>query len=88
MKIGVKLYGLQQMERLIGGNKITVEIEGNSIGDLLHHLTKTYGERVRESFPFQLIRNGSEWIRWEDMSYPLKEGDQLSFLLMAGGGSS
>ena len=87
MKINVKLYGLQQMESLIGGNEISVQIEGNTAADLLHHLTKTYGEQVRNSFPFQLLRNGREWIRWDDLSHSLEDGDQLSLLLMAGGGS-
>ncbi len=87
MRITVKLYGLQQLERLIGRNEISVRIEGNTVADLLHHLPKTYGEQVRTSFPFQLLRNGREWIHWEDLSHPLEDGDRLSFLLMASGGS-
>ena len=86
MDIKVKLHGLQEMERLIGGNEISVEMEGSTIADLLHHLTKTYGEHVRKSFPFQILINGREWIHWKDLSHTLKDGDQLSFLLMAGGG--
>ena len=86
MDVKVKLYGLRELERLIGGNEISVQMEGNTIADLLHHLTQTYGENFRKSFPFQILINGREWIHWKDLSHSLENGDQLSFLLMAGGG--
>ena len=86
MNIQVKLFGLSEMEHLVGGNEISLEMRGSTVADLLDHLATTYGEHVRKSFPFQILRNGREWIRWEDLSHSLEDGDQLNFLLMAGGG--
>ena len=86
MNITVKLFGLSDMERLVGGKEISLEMKGSTVADLLDHLATTYGEHVRKSFPFQILRNGREWIRWEDVSHSLEDGDQLNFLLLAGGG--
>ena len=86
MKIKVKLVGFSELEHVIGGKEIDLQVEGNTFGDLLQHLKKHYGELVMKKLRSQTLRNGREWIRMDNLTYPLQDGDRLTFLQMMGGG--
>ena len=86
MKIKVKLVGFPEVEHLVGGREIDLQVEGRTFGDLLLHLQKTYGEPVVKNLRQQILRNGKEWIKRDEMDYSLQDGDQLTFLQMMGGG--
>jgi len=86
MKIKVKLVGFSEVEPLIGGKEIDLQLEGSTFGDLLLHLQRTYGESVVKNLRQQILRNGEEWIKKDDLNHSLEEGDRLTFLQMMGGG--
>jgi molybdopterin converting factor small subunit len=86
MNIKLKLVGIQKMERMIGGNEILLQVEGSTFGDLVNHLQKTYGEPIMECLHCQILRNGKEWIKTDNFTYPLQDGDHVTFLQMMGGG--
>ena len=86
MKIRIKLLGFSEAQRAVGGKEIDLEFEGNTLGHLLDHLRKTYGRSVWDNLWFQIVRNGHEWMGWNDLSCILQDGDQVTLLQMAGGG--
>jgi molybdopterin converting factor small subunit len=86
MRIKLKLVGFAEAERLIGGKEVDLQLEGSTFGDLLVHLQKRYGESVVKGLRQQILRNGEEWIRRDDLHHSLQDGDRLTFLRMMGGG--
>ncbi len=86
MKIKLKFFGFPEVEKKLGSKEIDLNLEGNTYGDLLNYLHKTYGESVQKTLRQQILRNGKEWIRRDDLAYILQEGDQISFLRMVSGG--
>lgn len=86
MKIKCKFYGFPDIEKRIGGKEIETEIDGETIGDLQHHLESSYGEPLKKAFATQILKNGKEWIKMNDKNHSLKDGDRLSFLNMIAGG--
>lgn len=95
MNLHVKLIGFPDLKRLIGGNEIALQVQGETLGDLLRHLEAAYGAPIRKALldakgivdrSVQVLRNDREWISREDLSFPLQEGDRLTFLLMVAGG--
>ncbi len=86
MKIKLKFFGFPEVEKKVGGKEIDLDLDGSTYGDLLNYLHKTYGESVKKTLRQQILRNGKEWIRRDDLAYSLRDGDQLSFLRMVSGG--
>lgn len=86
MKIKLKFFGFPEVERRVGGKEIDLDLEGHTYGDLLNYLGKTFGESVQKALGPQILRNGKEWIRKDDLTHSLEDGDQLSFLQMIPGG--
>ncbi len=84
MKIKLRFFGFPEVEEKVGAKEIDVDLEGTTYGDLLNHLGKIYGESISKALRQQILRNGKEWIRRDDLA--LREGDQLSFLRMVSGG--
>jgi len=86
MKVKLKFFGFPEVEKRVGGREVDLDLEGKTYGDLLNCLQKTYGESIKNTLWQQILRNGKEWIRRDDLSYNLQDGDQLSFLRMIPGG--
>jgi len=86
MKIKLKFFGFPEVERVMGGQEIDLEFEGNTYGDLLNYLHNTYGESIRKTLWQQILRNQKEWIKRDDLTHSLHDGDQLTFLQMVAGG--
>lgn len=95
MNLRIKLFGFPDLKRLLGGSEITVEFEGGTFGDLLCYLKETYGallskailgEKGEVNAAVQVLHNDREWIGRDDFSYPLRDGDAVTFILMVAGG--
>jgi molybdopterin converting factor small subunit len=86
MKIKLKFFGFPEVEKKVGGKEINLDLDGSTYGDLLNYLQKTYGESTKKTLGQQILRNGKEWIRRDDLAHSLQDGDQLSFLRMVSGG--
>ncbi len=86
MNLEVKILGFPDIQEILGGNEIKLEIDGKNLGDLLEHLRNLYGEVIQKILEGQILRNGREWLQPHDLSHPLENGDQVSFFhLLAGG---
>jgi molybdopterin converting factor small subunit len=95
VNVRVRLVGFPELKRLLGKQEIDVESEAETLGDLLAHLKDKYGpavvkllldDRGRLDPSVQVIRNEGEWLKKDDLSQPLREGDLLTFLLLVAGG--
>ena len=86
MKLRLKFIGFPEVEKKVGGKEIDLDLDGSTYGDLLNYLRKTYGESIKKTLRQQILRNGKEWIRRDDLAHALRDGDQLSFLRMVPGG--
>lgn len=95
MKIQVEFIGLPTVSKLIGSKTISVDFADKTIDELIKHITKRYGKKVRDflldetgnlDLTFQVLLNGSEWISSKDINRPLNEGDNVRIIMLAGGG--
>jgi molybdopterin converting factor small subunit len=95
VNLRIKLFGFPDLKRLMGGNELTVKIDGGTFGDLLGHLEKTYGQPLKKALigaggevdsSVQVLHNEREWISRDDLSHPLNDGDLVTFILMVAGG--
>ena len=85
-RIKVKVFGLPQVIKAIGASTVDIEVNGNTFGDLLDELERRYGSEVRKYINVQALRNGREWIKRDNMSAPISDGDSFSFYSMVAGG--
>ncbi|MBI4768624.1 MAG: MoaD/ThiS family protein [Deltaproteobacteria bacterium] len=95
MKVRVKFIGFPDMKRLLGGKEIDIQFEGITFADLLKHLKQLYGEPFHKALlndrglvdnSVQVVRNELVQVAREDLSFPLREGDTITFLFMMAGG--
>ena len=95
MKIMVEFSGLPTVSKLIGSKSISVDFTDKTVGELIKHITKRYGKKVRDflldetgnlDLTFQVLLNGSEWISRKDMNRKLNDGDNVRIIMLAGGG--
>jgi len=95
LKIKVELLGLPTLSSLIG-KRSEVEITGETVTDLVAHLAKRYGHKVRQILldqkgdldsTIQVIVNEESFLPREEISLrTLQDGDKVIILLLAGGG--
>ena len=71
MKIKLKFFGFPEVEKKVGGKEINLDLDGSTYGDLLNYLQKTYGESTKKTLGQQILRNGKEWIRRDDLAHSL-----------------
>jgi molybdopterin synthase sulfur carrier subunit len=80
------------LQNSTGGAK-TVEVNGATVGDCLKELVGRFPGAGEEIFdtegklsPFTDIHLGGRSIRREGLTRPVRDGDELSILLIIGGG--
>ncbi len=86
IKVRIKVRGLKVVEEAIGGRETVIEFEGNSLGDFIRAVDEHYGVEVRKAMLVQVLKNNRHWVKHEDLSTPLEDGDTLSFFNMVAGG--
>lgn len=86
MKIKLKFFGFPEVEKVVGGKEVDLNLNGTTYGDLLEYIHETYGESIKKALGQQILRNGKDWIRPDDLACSLQDGDQLTFLRMVSGG--
>ena len=94
MKIELKIY-LPMLSEVMGRDELEVELDGRTAGDLLDHLTRTYGKGAREALlddrgqldvEVQLLRNRKDWITQESLDTRLEDGDHVTIMVLMAGG--
>jgi sulfur carrier protein ThiS len=95
LKIQVESLGLPTLSKLIG-KKTEFALDEGTVTDLVKHIVKQHGQKARKilldekgelDMTIQVMINEEGFVPREDYSRrPLKEGDQLKFMLLVGGG--
>lgn len=94
MKVTLRLF-LPMLADVVGRNELEVDFDGRTAGDLLRHLIATHGRRAADALldsgglldlEVQLLRNRREWITRENLDTELEGGDQITIMVLMGGG--
>jgi molybdopterin converting factor small subunit len=95
MKITVEFLSLPNIVRKIGSKTIVLDCSGTTVNDLVHEVAGKYGSEVKN---FLLDENGSldmslclainrkELLHRHQMDRPLREGDQITIMMLVAGG--
>ena len=95
MKITVEFLSLPNVVKMVGSKTITMDFSGQTVNDLVHEVAEEYGTGVRRflldetgrlDLTFAVTINKQEWIRRDQMNRPLRDGDQVTIMMLAGGG--
>ena len=95
MRINLRLMALPALVKAMGGKKVQVDFPGETVADLLDHIVKEYGRAAREALLdedgkldtiIQILINEKEWVVHGELDVPLKEGDEVIFMLIVAGG--
>ncbi len=95
MKIKVEFLGLPTLSGIIG-KKADIEMSGETVMDLITHLARRFGPRVRHAIldsdgnldlTIQLMVNDEGFLPRDAIDRKkIQDGDTVKFLLLAGGG--
>jgi sulfur carrier protein ThiS len=95
LKIIVESLGLPTLSGIIG-KKAEIELPDGTVADLINHIGKRYGPKAKQhlldgsgelDLTIQVMVNDEGFVPREEFSQrSLKDGDQVKFLLIAGGG--
>lgn len=95
MKINVEFLGLQMLSDVVGKKRLELDISGMTVKDVIEELINRYGKKVRDAIydaqgnfdlMIQIALNGKSFIPADKHNTPLKEGDNLIFMLLLAGG--
>jgi len=95
VKIQVESLGLPTLASLIG-KKTQIELSGQTVADLINHITQRHGHKARQilqdqngelDLTIQVMINDDGFVPRDELSQRnLREGDKVRFMLLAGGG--
>jgi sulfur carrier protein ThiS len=95
MKVQVEVLGLPSLARLIG-KKGELEFSGSTVADIVRHIVKRHGQNARKvmldddgrlDHVIQIMINNEGIMPRDDYGRrELKEGDDVKFMLLVGGG--
>jgi molybdopterin converting factor small subunit len=94
MKVNVKFLGLPMISDIIGKKKLEVEITGETVKDVIDEMIKCYGKKFKDAthdsqgnFDMMIqIALNENFIPPDKHLTPVKEGDELTFLMLLSGG--
>ena len=95
MKINITFLSLPKVTKIIGGKSILFNFSGQTINDLLNELVKKYGIELGQFLLddsgkldsiFKVLLNEKQWISRDQMNKTLEAGDQVTFMMLVGGG--
>ena len=95
MQINVEFLGLPMVSDVIGKKRLEVDIQGETVKDVIDELIKRYGKKVRDAFydaegnfdtMIQITLDGKSFIPLDKHNTPLDKGDNLIFMLLLAGG--
>jgi len=95
MKINLTFLSLPKVTKIIGNKSISFNFSGQTINDLLKELIKKYGTELGQfllddkgklDMVFKIMLNKKEWIKRDQLDKVLKDGDQLTIMMLVGGG--
>ena len=95
MKVHVEVLGLPLLARLIG-KKIEMTFDGSTVADMVSHIIGRYGNDAKKALLDQdgnldyvvqvMVNNEGIMPRDQHDKRELKDGDDVKFMLLVGGG--
>jgi len=95
LKVTVESLGLPTLSGIIG-KKSEIEFAGITVAELVDHLTRRHGPKVKQilldgdgvlDLTIQVMVNDDGFVPREELGRrTLKQGDRVRFMLLAGGG--
>ncbi len=95
MKIQVDFLSLPTVTKIIGNKSIAFELSGHSIQDLVREISDKYGQEIKQFLldesgqldtVFKVQLNKQQWIPRDRLDTSLQAGDQVTFMMLVGGG--
>ena len=95
MKINVEFLSMPIVTKIIGSKTLSMEFPGETVNDLINQIVNTYGEKLRHFLldesskldrAFMIHLNKKEWIRRDQLDTALNHGDQVTLMMLIGGG--
>jgi molybdopterin converting factor small subunit len=95
MKINIEFLSMPIVTKIVGSKTLTLDFPGETINDLVNQIVHYYGEKLRHFLldesskldrAFMIHLNRKEWIRRDQLDQPLKDGDQVTLMMLVGGG--
>lgn len=95
MNIDVEFLSMPIITKIIGSKTLSLDFPGHTVEDLINQIVNTYGQRIREFLldetnkldrAFMILLNKKEWIRRDQIDKTLNEGDQVTIMMLIGGG--
>ena len=81
--------------KIVGGKSISFDFSGQTVDDLISEMINKYGQKLRRflfddsgklDVVFKILLNKTEWIRRDQMNKTLKDGDQVTLMMLVAGG--
>ncbi|UCH98571.1 MAG: MoaD/ThiS family protein [Candidatus Aminicenantes bacterium] len=95
MKINVEFLSMPIVTKIVGSKTLSLDFPGETIDDLINQVVNTYGHELRRFLldesskldrAFMIHLNKKEWIRRDQLNKTLKDGDQVTLMMLVGGG--
>jgi len=95
MKISVEFLSVPVITKITGSKTLSLDFPGRTVDDLIDEMIDKYGPKLRRFLlddsgkldsVFKILLNKKEWIRREQMSTPLKDGDHVTLMMLVAGG--
>lgn len=95
INISVEFLSVPIITKIVGGKRLSLDFPGQTVDDLIDEMIDRYGQKLRRFLlddsgkldsVFKILLNKKEWIRREQMSTPLKDGDQVTLMMLVAGG--
>jgi molybdopterin converting factor small subunit len=95
MRVELRTMALPALAKALGGKRVDVDFQGNTVADLIQHLVEQHGPAARGALLdedgnlddiIQVLVNEKQWVVHDDMKVALKEGDSVILMLLVVGG--
>ena len=94
-RVTVDFRGLPNAQKLAGAKSLALEVDGSTVADAVRTLGDRGGEKLRRfllddegklDLAFQVVHNGRDWLRRDQLDRPIAEGDVVTITMLVGGG--
>ena len=95
MKVTLEFIGFPDVVQAAGQKKVSLDIQGETVKDVISSLVEQYGEKVKGSFynddgsfdpNVQIILNEENYVSLDQHDTQVREGDHVTFMLVMAGG--
>ena len=95
VRVTFDFLGLPNARKLAGAKALALEVDGDTVADAVRTLADRGGEKLRRflldgegklDLAFQVVHNGRDWLRRDQLDRPIAEGDVVTITMLVGGG--